>query len=164
MSKHITLTAAFSDTATNYERLSGGASAIQSKEKQLENTIEKTGELFDRVVSDLALSDWNDAKKLTLETRDQDVKAGICKDDTAAKKHRANVIRNGLDRAMKRAGYEGRPAPVEDKDNVTRYLTRDGLNAIIADADFGAELVDFLANHADSAVAQKLLADVESAS
>ena len=164
MSKSITLATAFSDTASNYERLSAGASAIQSKEKQLENTIEKTGELFDRVVRDLTLSDWEDAKTLTLDTRDQDIENGICKSDTASKNARANVIRNGLDRAMKRAGYEGRPSAKPNPDAVARYLTRDGLNAIIADADFGSDLIDFLSQHADSAVAQKLLADVESAS
>ena len=166
MSKHITLTAAFSDTATNYERLSAGASAIDAKRIQLENTTAKTGALFDSVVSELGLSVWEDAKTLATETRDRDVKNGFCKDDTAAKKHRANVLRNALDRAMKRAGHEGRPSAKKKKktDNVTRYITRDGLNGIIADSDFSSAMVDFLANHSDSDAAKKLLADIESAS
>lgn len=126
--------------------------------RSMNNADKNASKLFDSLVETYNISTWDTAKEFAIGCADDAVATGRVKSGDERKKF-ANFARNGLDRAMKRAGYEGRPS----KTPVVRYLTRAGIEAVISDS-FGDELIDFLAQHSDSDVAKKLLADLESAS
>ena len=111
---------------------------------------------YDDMVSARPNLTWDQAKQLATDKAEEATVAGLVKRG-AERKAFATHVRNNLNRAMKRAGLIGR-------DEVKRYLTRDGLNAILADSGFASDLIDYLADMPDVEVARKLLADLESAS
>ena len=144
------------NATTELELLVAGFRSTRSADKaqlkaEADNVID-----YDAMVSARPNLTWDQAKALATEHAENSVLAGLVKRG-AERKAFATHVRNNLNRAMKRAGLIGR-------DEVDRYLTRSGLKALIADDSFSSEFVDFLAQHADSDVAKKLLADLESAS
>lgn len=144
------------NATTELELLVAGFRSTRSADKaqlkaESNNVID-----YDAMVSARPNLTWDQAKELATDKAEEATLAGLVKRG-AERKAFATHVRNNLNRAMKRAGLIGR-------DEVKRYLTRDGLNGVLADSNFASELIDFLANHSDIEAAKKLLADLESAS